>query len=1024
MTTAFHLTSVAGWQDRYEVTVYQMGWRLGGKGASGRNREAADRIEEHGLHMFLGFYENAFALMRQLYGELGRPPDAPLSRWDQAWRPHSYFVLEEDLGDRVEPWQFEFPANDAEPGQGGDLPTPWQMLQILLGWARQIFERAKASPDAAPRDAPVTSRVLRAAVDALADAREVIASGFLHSAEHHAKRQPDDVRAHRRHDHQILVWLLREFAAWLKRHWPPEARARPEVRRTVQLLDVLIATAIGMIVDGLLVSPVDWFRIDDLSAEDWLVKHGADRASVAASPNLLLRELVFAKTSGVGAGTCLHWTLRMMLTYKGAFAYAMQAGMGDTVFAPFYQVLSARGVRFEFFQSVEELSTGVDATGRKVIDAITIAVQAETAGGAPYRPLIDVDGLPCWPSEPLYDQLVQGDALRQSGENLENWWTRWPPVRRRVLRRGADFDFDDVVLGISIGAYPYICQSLIAETPAFARMVERVAVTETQSAQLWLRAELPRLGWTLKPRPIIGTYREPFDTVADMSHLLPRERWPAGTAAGITYLTSQLSDAGPAPTPPRSEWRYPLDQRDRVLANLTRWLDAHTRVLLPRAASADGALDREVLVDLRAAPGRDRLRAQYWIACWNPSDRYVQSRPGSVRARLPSAGTGYRNLVMAGDWTLTALSAGCVEAAVMSGMHAARALCGHPARIAGDDLPDGEDVTPTTTTAGRYIEVGGNDTPLPPYTAQNVAMYSFLLEADAARLQTLCDQQLNLGGPVIYRPLGPFVFFVAATMGPMWPASPAAWLDEKDFGFWIPVLAGRRDAGGQFRAERPAFFLPYVWVNEYLAAQAGREVFGYAKAVGRLGDPRPGDPAAFSIDALVVPEPGPPGRAGSRWQWQRLVTASRRGGEPWHAPAGGLGSIAELGGAVVAAIAREIGDHALPAPTWDLVRSFARDARALEVPMVFLKQFRDAADGRMACYQAIVESANRMTRDPVEAGVLHGDWELAIAEFADTRLIERLGLRARPGGVVPSAFHFWVRFGFSAEPGRVVWRAV
>ncbi len=36
MTSAFQITSEPGWQDRYEVTVYQMGWRLGGKGASGR----------------------------------------------------------------------------------------------------------------------------------------------------------------------------------------------------------------------------------------------------------------------------------------------------------------------------------------------------------------------------------------------------------------------------------------------------------------------------------------------------------------------------------------------------------------------------------------------------------------------------------------------------------------------------------------------------------------------------------------------------------------------------------------------------------------------------------------------------------------------------------------------------------------------------------------------------------------------------------------------------------------------------
>jgi hypothetical protein len=108
------------------------------------------------------------------------------------------------------------------------------------------------------------------------------------------------------------------------------------------------------------------------------------------------------------------------------------------------------------------------------------------------------------------------------GEDLENWWNRWPAVRKRVLRRGVDFD--QVVLGISLGAYPYLCKQLIAEMPAFARMVDAVKVTETQAAQLWLSRDVTQLGWVLGARPIIGTCREPFDTVADMSHVLPRER--------------------------------------------------------------------------------------------------------------------------------------------------------------------------------------------------------------------------------------------------------------------------------------------------------------------------------------------------------------------------------------------------------------------------------------------------------------------------------------------------------------------
>ena len=79
MTAAFGLTNYPGWQDHYEVSLYSLGWRLGGKGASGRNKDVAQRIEEHGLHVWMGHYENAFRVMRQVYRELGRPRDAPLA---------------------------------------------------------------------------------------------------------------------------------------------------------------------------------------------------------------------------------------------------------------------------------------------------------------------------------------------------------------------------------------------------------------------------------------------------------------------------------------------------------------------------------------------------------------------------------------------------------------------------------------------------------------------------------------------------------------------------------------------------------------------------------------------------------------------------------------------------------------------------------------------------------------------------------------------------------------------------------
>ena len=55
----------------------------------------------------------------------------------------------------------------------------------------------------------------------------------------------------------------------------------------------------------------------------------------------------------------------------------------------------------------------------------------------------------------------------------------------------------------------------------------------------------------------------------------------------------------------------------------------------------------------------------------DPSDRYVQALPGSDRYRLRVDESGLDNLVLAGDWTNCGLNAGCIEAAVISGLEAA-----------------------------------------------------------------------------------------------------------------------------------------------------------------------------------------------------------------------------------------------------------------------------------------------------------------------------------------------------------------
>lgn len=92
LVTVYEITSQPDWQKKYDITVYQLGWRLGGKCASGRNQEVHNRIEEHGLHIWFGFYDHAFQLIQKCYQEIGRPLTHPLATWQEAFKPSYNFV--------------------------------------------------------------------------------------------------------------------------------------------------------------------------------------------------------------------------------------------------------------------------------------------------------------------------------------------------------------------------------------------------------------------------------------------------------------------------------------------------------------------------------------------------------------------------------------------------------------------------------------------------------------------------------------------------------------------------------------------------------------------------------------------------------------------------------------------------------------------------------------------------------------------------------------------------------------------
>ena len=676
MTAAFELTATPELRARYDVTVYQLGWRIGGKGASGRNGLASQRVEEHGLHIWLGFYENAFRMIRRVYDEWEPSPGCPFAYWTDAFKPQDTVTFMEQTPGGWEPWTLTLPPSPQTPGDGGPVDSIWSHLIVVMEGMREAVLASPVRAALDVRDEPLHVRLfaaLRRIVEDVEVTAEVAAYQVLDHLLQSARSGPDQ--------HPHIAEALAHFRAHSASALEARLDTDAEARHLFVKLDLGCTIVCGLLAGGVW-SLADFNKLDTWELRDWLARHGASQRSIDSAPIRAWYDLGFSYAGGdasrpmAAAGTALRALLRMAAGYKGAVMWKMQAGMGDTVFTPLYEVLKQRGVTFKFFHRVERLH--VDATTRQIA-SIDVAEQVTVRDGRDYDPLVDVDGLRCWPAAPRYEQLEQGEALLASGDNLESYWTRWTDAGSRTLVAGRDFD--SVVLGISLGAFPEICAELAAIDDEWKAMLANVPTVRTQAFQVWLRPNARGLGWPTAHTVLAG-FVEPLATWGDMSHLVPREQWPADNVPGsIAYMCGPL--AGPDADPPRDDAGYPARSVAAVRQAAIGWLEQDAHWLWPGAVR-EGRFDWPSVVDPDGRDGSARFDAQYWRANVDPSERYVQTPPLSIRHRLEPGASGFGNLYLAGDWVFTGINGGCVEAAVMGGMKAARAICGQPAEIVGD----------------------------------------------------------------------------------------------------------------------------------------------------------------------------------------------------------------------------------------------------------------------------------------------------------------------------------------------------
>src|SRR5438034_4182208 len=379
LAAAFELTATPELEARHEITIYQPGWRLGGKCASGRNQDRGSRIEEHGLHVWFGCYDNAFSIIRRCYAELERDPRTQaLPTWRHALKPcHQVAVWER--GQAWEPHVIDFPPTPGVPGTEREREFADVLREVLKWIDRRLRELvtddgevAAAFAEAERPAEGVLEEVCRD-VDLEFERAEHLGVSYLLEAsrllaERHLSREQRGLAGPASADLERHTGLLGEFRQWLRDQLVAPLPDHAQLGFFASTVDVAIAAVTGILVDGLLFKGFDAINDEELS--DWLARHGAEIDKEHPERNsAFLRGVYdgsFAFVDGdvlrpnMAAGRAIQGAIRCLFHYNGSVLWRMQAGMGDAVIAPLYEVLKERKVEFAFFHAVEEVRPSAD----------------------------------------------------------------------------------------------------------------------------------------------------------------------------------------------------------------------------------------------------------------------------------------------------------------------------------------------------------------------------------------------------------------------------------------------------------------------------------------------------------------------------------------------------------------------------------------------------------------------------------------------------------------------------------------
>lgn len=341
----------------------------------------------------------------------------------------------------------------------------------------------------------------------------------------------------------------------------------------------------------------------------------------------------------------------------------------------------------------------------------------------------------------------------------------------------------------------------------------------------------------------------------------------------------------------------------------------------------------------------------------------------------------------------------------------------------------------------------------------DVVTQVYPLRAQASQLAAFCDKYLNFDNaddhPMFFKPAAPWVLAQVCNYGEMALKrlhTGQGWFSQHELAFGIPVEWYNKADDGSLVFQDWAMIYPFIYVDNPLSMAGGREVYGWAKA-GIVVDDRspefdPNEPRCLvSISRKVYAQPlsthprsqnaAVPSHEQSNVDDQsslqpffqvsqrRPVLSGRAGvGNALAAIPGVVGSYLTAASGILDLMSNAVARYEdpgfrglLPLLTrWfgylskfvpsSLSILFGAGAASSDsanalpgINIVTLKQFRDAEDRELACYQAIVCSRMKIDRaidggllfDPLSADA-NGGVQITMAADSDLDIVAQLGI--------------------------------